>query len=137
MKSKKILLENEIFISSYKQSNINAGILLGMPSDLSPYFEDCVKEAENFFKSKCYFIKPIILQEVNEENKKSFLLPPVFTMATFDKAKELEEDKDSGDYMSTINIAWWQHTFGSPSEQISKELKTIVWKSPYAYSWSH
>ncbi len=116
--------ESDTFISSYKQVDINAGILLGMPSDLSPYFEYSMKEAKKFFDGECIFIKPTITIDSEREGS---LLPAIFTMATFDKFdKECE----------TCRIAWWQHIYGLPSKEIVEQLKTVVWREPFSWTWS-
>lgn len=124
-----------LVINEYSQVNINTGIMCGMPSDLSPYFKYSFKIADAFFENKeykdYYMIDPIIYTE-NFNNTDTYLLPQFLTTAKINRFGESLPDGDDGE---TINIVWWQNTFGKPEEYIIEQIKKITWKPPYAWTW--
>lgn len=124
-----------LIITEYAQININTGIVLGMPSDLSPYFQHSFKTADAFFSKKqykdYYMIEPIIYTE-KINNIDTYLLPQFLTIAKIDRFGESLPDGDDGE---TLNIVWWQNTFGKPEEYIIEKIKKITWKPPYAWTW--
>lgn len=111
-----------------------------MPSNLNPYFKQSINLVNDFFNKKnsilkqeeinpkdVLFLKPKIYAD-NETNtgRNCYLLPSIFTIATFDK---FDEDN------KTIRVAWWQNDYGIPEKNIIEELEKIEWKKPYFYTW--
>lgn len=119
-------------IQEYKQSNINAGIILGMPSDLSNYFEHSFKCAKQFFNDEFYVINPVLFTDKSSANTATYLLPQFLTMAVIDRNMPLEGENYA---CSSLRVIWWQNTLGSPESEILEQIKEIVWKKPYANSW--
>lgn len=139
----KFIIKNnnvDTYISSYSQNDINAGIILGLPSNLDPYFKQSIELVNKFFNTTkiifkeekinsedVLFLKPIIYKEINPTTgEKKFLLPSILTVATFDK---FDEDN------KTIRVAWWQNDYGFPEKNIIEQLEKIDWKKPYFYTW--
>lgn len=124
-----------LVINEYSQKNINIGIMCGMPTDLSPYFKDSFKIADDFFKDRqyknYYTIEPIVYTE-NVDNIDTYLLPQFLTIATIDRFGEMLPNDDDGE---TINIIWWQNTLGQPEDYIIEQIKKIKWQAPYAWTW--
>ncbi len=125
----------DTYISSYSQNDINAGIIFGLPSNLYPYFNKSVELVNNFFKEDevnakdVLFLKPIIYTEYDSNTQReAYLLPPIFTIATFDKFEIDEENK-------TLRVAWWQNDYGIPERNIIEELEKIEWKKTYFHTW--
>lgn len=139
----KFIIKNnnvDTYISSYSQNDINAGIIFGLPSNLDPYFKHSIKLANSFFNKKdsifqeetiysqdILFIKPFVYTETDSQTgRTAFLLPSIFTVATFDKF-------DESNY--TLRVAWWQNDYGIPEKKIIEQLEKVEWKKPYVYTW--
>ena len=121
-----------LIIQNYCQININAGIIFGMPSDLTPYFTSSFKKANDFFDNDEYFtINPTLLTDKDSREYTTYLLPTFLTMAIIDRTNTFDTNSDC----SSIRVIWWQHTIGLPEPEILEKLKNITWKEPYAWNW--
>lgn len=121
-----------LIIEEYLQYNVNSGILLGMPTDLSHYFEDSFKKARLFFNDEFFVIDPVLFTDKDSSNIDTYLLPKFVTMAIIDRTLPL----DGEDFAcATLRVMWWQNSLGVPEPEILEQIKGITWQKPYAYSW--
>lgn len=127
------LKENDhLIIQDYQQYNVNIGIIFGMPSDLTPYFQNSFKKAKEFFNEEFFIINPVLFTDKSSNNKDTYLLPQFLTMAIIDRTIPLEGEDYS---CSALRVIWWQNTLGLPEPEILEKIKAIKWQKPYAYSW--